>query len=91
MALSRQVRWVGICVTLLALAGPAAAADMRPTSEVPAKPPAAPAPHSPLAAPNATCQEWTDGCRICKRQTDSTIACSNISIACEPKDLKCTR
>jgi len=35
------------------------------------------------------CAAWTDDCRICRRNGD-TVACSNIGIACQPKDIRCT-
>jgi hypothetical protein len=39
----------------------------------------------------ATCQEWTDGCRVCARQADGSSACSNVGIACVPQTARCTR
>ena len=63
----------------------------------PAPPQSSPAP--PPAAEVATmqafgerdkaCAAWTDDCRICRRSSDG-VACSNISIACQPKDIRCT-
>jgi hypothetical protein len=54
---------------------------------------------SPVPAAEATihafgerdklCAAWTDECRICRRN-GAEIACSNISIACQPKDIRCT-
>jgi hypothetical protein len=38
-----------------------------------------------------TCQEWTDGCRICTRPDSGDAICSNIGIACQPKSISCTR
>jgi hypothetical protein len=38
------------------------------------------------------CVAWTDGCRICIRNTDRPPTCSNIGIACQPKQsITCTR
>jgi hypothetical protein len=34
---------------------------------------------------NKTCQSWTDGCRVCSRDA----GCSNVGIACLPKEIKC--
>jgi hypothetical protein len=33
---------------------------------------------------NPSCQQWSDGCRVCTRE-----GCSNIGPACEPKEVKC--
>jgi hypothetical protein len=75
-----------------ALAGQAIATDL---PLKPARPPAAatPAPVStrPLAAPNAACLEWTDGCRVCQRAAGGEASCSNVGIACVPKAEECTR
>jgi hypothetical protein len=40
---------------------------------------------------NKTCQEWTDGCRTCRRSDASETTCSNIGIACQPKPITCAR
>ena len=78
-------RAIVIAVTL-ALIHPALAADL------PVKPaPAAPSGASPLSAPDATCLEWSDGCRTCQRPPGGAPACSNVGIACVPKEAQCTR
>jgi hypothetical protein len=59
--------------------------------------PSAPAP-APATAPtfqdfgdtDKTCLAWTDSCRSCRRDADSTVNCSNIGIACQPAETKCT-
>jgi hypothetical protein len=33
---------------------------------------------------NPSCQQWSDGCRVCTRE-----GCSNIGIACQPAEVKC--
>jgi hypothetical protein len=38
---------------------------------------------------NKTCQEWTDGCRSCRRSDAGGAVCSNIGIACQPKAVVC--
>jgi len=88
----RKPLWIGIAV-LLALSGAAGAADLPLNPAPPARStaPAKPAATSPLAAPSATCQEWSDGCRTCQRQSSGEIACSNVGIACVPKDAQCVR
>ena len=36
------------------------------------------------------CLEWTDGCRGCLRSGPDDFSCSNIGIACQPQDIRCT-
>jgi hypothetical protein len=38
-----------------------------------------------------TCQEWTDGCRTCRRSGAGAPVCPNIGIACQPKAITCER
>ena len=41
---------------------------------------------------NKDCLEWTDTCVNCVRaQSGENFSCSNIGIACQPKDVKCVR
>ncbi len=49
-----------------------------------AKPPTDPSMQAGLPA----CLAWTDGCVICERKEGRTL-CSNIGIACQPKELSC--
>ena len=37
------------------------------------------------------CLAWSDGCVICLRSESGGAVCSNIGIACQPKDIRCTR
>jgi len=83
-----QRRFV-IAIALL-LAGPALAADL-PVQPAPAAKPAAPSGARPLSGPDASCLEWTDGCRTCQRPAGGEAACSNVGIACVPKEAQCTR
>jgi hypothetical protein len=85
----RPAVWIGL-LALTALVGQAVAADLPLRPERPT-PPAAPANASPLAAPSANCQEWTDGCRVCQRAANGETSCSNVGIACVPKAALCTR
>jgi hypothetical protein len=87
-----------VCVAILAAMTPAFGADLplKPARPAPAASPPAigtPAPSGGglLAAPAETCQEWTDGCRVCQRPPGGEASCSNIGIACVPKDTQCTR
>jgi len=75
---------------LLTIAGPAVAADLPLKPARPAQP-AAPANASPLAAPSAACLEWSDGCRVCQRAPGGEVSCSNVGIACVPKEQQCMR
>ena len=78
----RSALWIGLFV--LALSGPAIAADLplKPARPAPA---ATPASARPLAAPNAACLEWTDGCRVCVKPNSGDASCSNPGIACTPR------
>ena len=41
---------------------------------------------------DVSCMEWSDRCVSCKRhQTGGEYSCSNIGIACQPKDVECLR
>ena len=41
---------------------------------------------------NKDCLVWTDGCVSCLRsKPDGDYGCSNIGIACQPKEVTCTR
>ena len=39
---------------------------------------------------DATCVRWVDSCRACSRGPDGAPLCSNIGIACQPKQVECT-
>ena len=94
MSVHRPALWIGLLA--LASMGQAFATDLplKPAPR-PVHPVAAPAP-SPAAAkpagPDATCLEWTNGCRVCQREAaNSEVSCSNVGIACVPKAEECTR
>ena len=40
--------------------------------------------------PNANCTAWTDGCRSCGKGPEG-VFCSNIGIACQPSQTRCSR
>jgi hypothetical protein len=40
--------------------------------------------------PNASCTAWTDGCRSCGKGPEG-VFCSNIGIACQPSQPRCSR
>jgi hypothetical protein len=97
MNLEKVARRTSPLVALaLALAWPvlAVAADLPPPSPRPLPAPAAtPAPAGPgaFAPPDATCLEWTDGCRTCQKPPSGEIACSNVGLACTAQAPRCTR
>jgi hypothetical protein len=37
------------------------------------------------------CLAWNDGCVTCRRDAAAGAACSNIGIACQPKEITCTQ
>jgi len=39
---------------------------------------------------DATCLQWTDDCRVCKRTENAPPTCSNIGTACQPGTIRCT-
>jgi hypothetical protein len=54
----------------------------------------------PLVAPKAiaafaddkpNCLEWTDGCTICKKQPDGSVACSTVGAACVQTPPACSK
>ena len=51
----------------------------------------APASVNLFAPPDATCLEWTDGCRTCLKPPAGETTCSNVGIACINQALRCTR
>ena len=40
---------------------------------------------------NKSCAAWTDDCVTCSRKDEAELVCSNIGIACQPKDVRCLR
>jgi hypothetical protein len=69
---------------------PAPAADLPPAPAPKSEPIQAPAGTAALAPPSATCREWSDGCRTCQRAPNGDVSCSNVGIACVPKEATCT-
>jgi hypothetical protein len=78
---------------LLLFGATASAADL-PLGKIstpPASGPASTPAGNVFRAPDATCVEWSDGCRTCQRQQGGETSCSNIGIACQPKAISCQR
>ena len=78
---------------LLVLAAPlpavAADLDIKPQ---PATPAPAPSPTTTIfTPPDATCLEWTDGCRVCVKPVAGEATCSNVGAACTAQAPRCTR
>jgi hypothetical protein len=69
---------------VFSLALPAARAAEIPLAEVPPSVQA-------YGDRNKSCAAWTDDCVTCSRKEDAELACSNIGIACQPKDVRCLR
>lgn len=38
---------------------------------------------------NATCEEWTNSCQVCRRSPDGQMACSTPGMACQPAAIVC--
>ncbi|MBX9841516.1 MAG: hypothetical protein K2Z80_06890 [Xanthobacteraceae bacterium] len=88
MPRQRHGHWLRNLLGVVALA----AANVSLAADLPLKPepPAAPAATGPMTPPTATCREWSDGCRTCRRAPDGAVSCSNVGIACVPKEATCT-
>jgi len=85
----RRISWF-IAATVAIWPATALAADLPAEPKpVPATP--APAPAAILPPPDATCLEWTDGCRTCQKPASGEAACSNVSIACVPQPARCLK
>jgi hypothetical protein len=78
---------------LLTLPSLAAATDLplKPAAPARSSAPPAPANASPLTPPTDACLEWSDGCRTCQRPAGGDVTCSNVGIACVPKQSQCVR
>ncbi|MGA9826261.1 MAG: hypothetical protein WBQ53_15695 [Methylocystis sp.] len=54
-------------------------------------PPVAPKAIAAFADDQPDCFEWTDGCTICKKQADKSVACSTVGAACVQTAPLCSR
>ena len=88
--LPTKVQFAAATIAILLAVSAAASAQTSP------EPQPAPAPSAAEQASmqafgelNKQCTAWTDECRTCLRTGDQ-VACSNIGIACQPKDIRCT-
>ena len=94
MSAQQLVRLIGLLA--LTLATPAFATDLplkpAPRAVHPVAGPASSPGAAKPAGPDATCLEWTNGCRVCQRAAaNSEVSCSNVGIACVLKTEECTR
>ena len=86
----RATAWALIAATAM-LPAIVVAADLEVAPQPKSTPQAAPASAGPYAPPDATCIEWTDGCRTCQRSPAGEINCSNVGLACVQQASRCTR
>ena len=69
---------MAFAIGLIVASTSAAAQDSVPTGPV-------------LKAPDQTCLAWSDGCRTCRYDTKLLVGiCSNVGIACQPREVTCT-
>jgi len=87
----RTRAWLPAATVAVLLATSAAASAQSTPAPQPAPAPSAAEQASMQAfgESDKQCAAWTDECRICRRTGDQ-VACSNIGIACQPKDIRCT-
>ena len=81
---------IGLMVAITsAAAQDAAAQDSAPTPPIPTAPDQEPSLYN-YGTVDRTCLNWSDGCRTCSYDKDLSLAiCSNVGIACEPRELIC--
>jgi|SRR6516162_2190823 len=78
-------RLLGASIALILMAGEAAPAEPTPGQGLPDW-------AQNYGERNKDCLEWTDTCVNCVRaQSGDNFNCSNIGIACQPKDVICAR
>jgi hypothetical protein len=76
---------LGASIALILMAGEAAPAEQTPGQGLPDW-------AQNYGEHNKDCLEWTDTCVNCVRaQSGETFSCSNIGIACQPKEVRCVR
>jgi hypothetical protein len=76
---------LGTFIAIILMVGEAASAEQTPGQ-------ASPDWSQNYGERNKDCLEWTDTCVNCMRaQSGENFSCSNIGIACQPKDVTCVR
>jgi hypothetical protein len=86
-AVGLATAWLLAAALVAPVGAPAADLTVVPEQKEPQVAPAAP---GPLAPVDATCTEWTDGCRTCVRSDKGEVSCSNVGIACVQQAPHCT-
>jgi hypothetical protein len=80
--------WIASVVGLMVAITFTLAQDSAPTP-----PPTAPGGEPSIynfGATDRTCLSWSDGCRTCSYDKESSSAiCSNVGIACQPREVTC--
>jgi hypothetical protein len=88
---------VGLLLMLVAAttgsipASSVAAQNSSESSRSPSTPPAPPSSVEGYGDHDKLCLAWNDGCVTCQRDAAAGAACSNIGIACQPKEIACTK
>ena len=78
-----KIRAITLMLSLCAAISPVSA-DIPP-------PPVAPKAIAAFADDKPDCLEWTDGCTICKKQGDKSVACSTVGATCIQTPPACSR
>jgi hypothetical protein len=77
-----------LVASLFALSLNSAQADAPKASPLPPPDPRAISMQS-FGQQNATCEEWTNSCQVCRRAPDGQMGCSTPGIACQPAAIVC--
>jgi hypothetical protein len=80
------MRAIGLAGLVYAALSVGAVAFAQPSAPAPAPAPT----FQGFGDSDKTCVAWTDECRLCLREADNTVVCSNIGIACQPAETRCT-
>ena len=86
---------IAFVIFLMSVITPAAAQVSTQSDPAQSPPPALTAPDQEPSIYNygtvdRSCLNWSDGCRICSYdQASSSAVCSNVGIACQPRELTC--
>ena len=87
---------VGLLLTLMAATGSIGVSSVaaQNSSERTTSPPSTPSLPSSVDGygdHDKLCLAWNDGCATCQRDAAAGATCSNIGIACQPKEIACTK
>jgi hypothetical protein len=93
-SLSRHPSWMSkrlmiLCAFIIVWDAAAFGQNQNPSSDAPMDPSIA---ILSYGRNDVSCREWSDSCVTCKRHpTSEDYSCSNIGIACQPKNVECLR